>query len=588
MNADMLLMHFERISEAPDAVTRLRRFILDLAVRGKLVEQDPNDEPAAELLKRIQAEKARLVKDGRLKKTMAAQKIESLDNPFDLPSIWAWSCLGDVAQYGIADKVDSNKGITVDTWVLDLEDIEKDTSRLIDRMYSSARPFLSTKTIFKRGDVLFGKLRPYLNKVLVADQDGVCTTEIIPIRGYCGMAPEYMKLVLKSPLTMARVDRLMYGMKMPRLGTGDAVALSFPLPPLAEQHRIVAKVDELMALCDQLQAAQNEREAWRDRLVAASLHRIGYAVNPSTSSGRMGSEEAPTSVRAEPVEAFVEAARFHLAHLPRLTTRPEHIKQLRQAILNLAVRGRLVPQDPNDEPAVELLKLIGSNKARFVKTGAIRNVSTLAKLTMTEEPFSLPQRWIWVRLGSVGYTQTGTTPPTSKPECFGGDTPFVTPSDLSGTITTYKGKGLTDVGVRHSRLIQKDSVLMVCIGSTIGKTNVVDREVCCNQQINTVTPFVEGMTSYFSIALRSAYFQGFVFAKAGMGTLPILSKGKWELLPIPLPPLAEQHRIVAKVDELMTLCDQLEAQLTTTQTDSRRLLEAVLHGALSTPQEEIA
>ncbi len=348
MNAQRLLQHFNRIAEAPDAVPRLRRFVLDLAVREKLVEQDPTDEPALQLLKRIQTEKARLVKDGKLRKTAIGSVGGGFDAPFSSLPSWAWGCLGDVAQYGLSDKVDSNKDIAVDTWVLDLEDIEKDTSRLIERVASSARPFRSTKSIFKRGDVLFGKLRPYLNKVLVADQDGVCTTEIIPIRGHCGMAPEYMKLVLKSPLTMTQVDRLMYGMKMPRLGTDDAVALSFPLPPLTEQHRIVAKVDELMVLCDRLAAAQTERESRRDRLMAASLDRLNNGAD---------------------AESFREQTRFHLLHLSRLTTRPDHIQQLRQTILNLAVRGQLVAQDPNDEPASELLKQIQADSSRECPAG---------------------------------------------------------------------------------------------------------------------------------------------------------------------------------------------------------------------------
>jgi type I restriction enzyme S subunit len=318
-----------------------------------------------------------------------------------------------------------------------------------------------------------------------------------------------------------------------------------------------------MALCDQLEAAQQGSERRRERLAAASLQRLNQSAADTT----------PKAQR--------EHARFHLHHLPRLTTRPEHIKAMRQTILNLAVCGRLVRHDVGDESATTLLASIASTKSNLVKAGVIRKTAGLALLSPEDTVFQVPGGWVWERLGTVGYTQTGTTPPTSMPECFGGETPFVTPSDLTASVTTYDGKGLTDIGVRHSRLIAKNSVLMVCIGSTIGKVNVVDREVCCNQQINTLTPVIDGMTGYVAIALRSDYFQKLVITNAGMGTLPILSKGKWEQLPVPIPPLAEQHRIVAKVDELMALCDQLEAQLTITQTDSHRLLEAVLEDALA-------
>ena len=269
-------------------------------------------------MKRIAAEKARLAYSGKIKKTEISSSAGDNNGPFSVPLSWAWASLGEVAQYGLSVKVDSNKDISDDTWVLDLEDIEKDTSKLIARIRSSARPFQSTKTVFRRGDVLFGKLRPYLNKALVADEDGVCTTEIIPIRGYCGLVPEYARLVLKSPLTMARVDQLMYGMKMPRLGTGDAVALRFPLPPLAEQQRIVAKVEELIALCDRLEAARAKREATRDRLTLACLVRLN----------------------ASDPETFGDDARFTLRVLPTLTARIDQIKQLRQTILETLLAAR--------------------------------------------------------------------------------------------------------------------------------------------------------------------------------------------------------------------------------------------------------
>ena len=197
MNQAQLLDHFDRISEAPDAIPRLRRFILDLAVRGKLVEQDPRDEPASELLKCIYAERTRRSNEGATRKDTAASQGVPDEMPFEVPQSWMWSSLGEVSQYGLPGKVDSNKKISVNTWVLDLEDIEKESSRLIARVPSSARPFQSSKTVFKQRDVLFGKLRPYLNKVLVADTDGVCTTEIVPVRCFCGIAPEYIRLGLE-------------------------------------------------------------------------------------------------------------------------------------------------------------------------------------------------------------------------------------------------------------------------------------------------------------------------------------------------------------------------------------------------------
>ena len=141
------------------------------------------------------------------------------------------------------------------------------------------------------------------------------------------------------------------GIAFPSVSRQQIDDIPVPLPPLAEQHRIVAKVDELMALCDRLEAAQTERESRRDKLAAASLHRLNNGAN---------------------ADEFREHARFHLRHLPRLTTRPEHIQQLRQTILNLAVRGQLVPQDPNDEPASELLKRIQAQKARLIRDGGIK------------------------------------------------------------------------------------------------------------------------------------------------------------------------------------------------------------------------
>ncbi len=346
MNAERLLQHYEQIADAPDAIVRLRRFILDLAVRGKLVPQDLADEPASELLKRIDVEKARLVRLGKIRKPPTLEPIPETESLYALPTTWAWVRVGEIFDYDAGIKRDP-KDLEQSRWLLELEDIEKDTSRIVERLRVSDRDSQSTKSEFEPGDILYGKLRPYLNKVVVADEHGYSTTEIVAIRPILRLYPEYCVLAFRRPDFVAYVERLGRGTKMPRLRTPDAIAALFPLPPLAEQRRIVAKVDELMALCDALEAARTERETKRDRLAAANLARLNTP-DPKT---------------------FRDDARFALDALPALTARPDQIKQLRQTVLNLAVRGKLVPQDPADEPAEVLLKRVENKRSELLKAG---------------------------------------------------------------------------------------------------------------------------------------------------------------------------------------------------------------------------
>jgi len=566
LNPARLLAHFNRISDAPDAVPRLRRFVLDLAVRGKLVPQDPKDEAASLLLERICAKK--LHSNARMKKGVIGNVAEkSPDDPFLIPKNWAWARLDQVAHYGTPEKVKSNKDISTDTWVLDLEDIEKDSSILIDRVVSLARPFRSAKSVFSRGDVLFGKLRPYLNKVLIADRDGVCTTEIVPIRGSSEIVPAYIRVVLKSSLTMDRIAKLMYGVKMPRLGTNDARSLAFPLPPFPEQHRIVAKVDELMALCDRLEVAQNEREDRRDRLVAASLSRLNQPADDAT--------------------AFREHARFHLHHLPRLSTRPQQIKPLWQTIINLAMLGKLMPQDPKDEPASELLKRIAAEKMRLAKVGEIKTRKMMPRERTEPVAFPLPAGWELTTLGSVAIKITDGAHKT--PTYVERGVPFVSVKDFSaGRLQLSNTRFIPEK--EHNALYQRcdprrGDILLGRIG-TLGKAVLVDTDVEFSLFVSVgLIRFSHDQVNpaFFRFLLNSPFVEGeFERIKIGGGThTNKLNLGDLHTIALPLPPLAEQGRIVAKLDELMALCEQLEAQLTVGQVESSRLLEAVLHEALA-------
>lgn len=232
----------------------LPKSILQAAVQGKLVPQNIHDEPASELLERIRAEKTKLVKEGKLKKEKPLPLITEDDIPFDIPENWVWCRLGEISNYGRND-INEPDNIPSHAWLLELEDIEKETGRILKKNLKKDRPTKSTKYAFSKGQVLFGKLRPYLNKVVIASENGFCSSEILPL-SFGEIKPEYSAIFLRSPFFVDYANSKSYGVKMPRLGTNDGIMALFPLPPLAEQERIVAKIEELLSLCGGLKKVE--------------------------------------------------------------------------------------------------------------------------------------------------------------------------------------------------------------------------------------------------------------------------------------------------------------------------------------------
>ena len=224
---------------------------------------------------------------------------------------------------------------------------------------------------------------------------------------------------------------------------------------------------------------------------------------------------------------------------------PDGIKKLRELILTLAMQGKLVPQDTNDQPASELLK-------------KLKKIKNIPAVNSNEISFSLPQNWKWERIVNLGITQTGTTPPKKDPDNYGNFIPFIGPGNIKNGIIDYSGEGLSEKGIEKGRLIEKDSILMVCIGGSIGKHAMTNQDISCNQQINTITVYPELSTQYVYWAMASQYFQNTVINQAGGSATPIINKLKWSSIPIPIPPLNEQKRIVDKINQLMALCDELE------------------------------
>ena len=246
-------------SDLQTAIKQAKSRILDLAIHGKLVPQDSSDEPASVLLEKLRAEKEAKIKTGELKRDKNDSYIykNTTDNcyyekfadgtknevevPFELPDSWAWTILGTICDYGKSRNASVDE-LNDETWVLDLEDIEKDTGRILKFVTLGTRNSLSTKHVFKKGDILYSKLRPYLNKVVIAPKAGVCTSEILPLDFNEILINEYAQCLLMSSYFLATVNLVTYGVKMPRLGTDDAKKMLLPVPPLNEQLKIICSV----------------------------------------------------------------------------------------------------------------------------------------------------------------------------------------------------------------------------------------------------------------------------------------------------------------------------------------------------------
>ena len=571
MNAERLLAHYERIADAPDAIARLRRFILDLAVHGKLVEQDPNDEPASELLKRIAAEKARLVKAGEIGRSKPSTPIRKDELPFPLPQNWEWLRLHDIGVLSGGMTPSKNRP---DFWNgevvwLSPKDIKADeifdselkitTLGLAETRLQLYRP--GSLFMVARSGILKRIFPVSINRVAAAANQDMKV--LLPfLEGH----ERYLQIMFLGLTDFVLSELVKTGTTVQSLKYAEFAQQPFPLPPLAEQHRIVAKVDELMTLCDRLEAERTEQEATRDRLAAASLARLNTPdPDPAT---------------------FRNHAAFALNNLTPLTTRLDQLKALRQTILNLAVRGKLVEQDPNDEPASELLKRIAAEKERLADDLSSRGRRSDGRARVEVFEFILPRGWTLSTLGTVALKITDGAHQT--PTYVGSGVPFVSVKDFSaGRLDLSNTRFITES--EHSLLYKRcdpnrGDILIGRIG-TLGRAVLVDTDdkFSLFVSVGLIRFSHENIVpEFFRMLLNSPLVEGeFDRIKIGGGThTNKLNLGDLQTVALPIPPLAEQHRIVAKVDELMALCNRLEASLSTGDDTRRRILDALLHEAL--------
>lgn len=567
MNSPQLAEYFDRVSEAPDAIPRLRSFILDLAVRGKLVVQDPSDETALALLKRIQEEKQRLVAQRKIRSPGALDTNSHNDNPFSIPTSWVWCQLyeiGSIVGGGTPPSSDLDNFAPPGSEIAWLT--PADLGKRRDLYISHGARDLTAKglksssaTIMPKGSVLFTSRAP-IGYTAIALND-ISTNQgfksVVPYIPECNL---YLAVYFRA--FGKWIDDKAFGTTFREVSGKIVARLPFPLPPLAEQHRIVAKVDELMEFCDHLEAAQRGREVRRDRLAATSLHHL---------SDRDNATDLPAP------------AHFCLDHLPQLTVRHDQIPALRQAILSLAVQGKLVQQTPEDGSAESILSKVRDIREKAANRSKNSSVDDSDPKFFQHLPKNLPPGWVACPLEELfrfidyrGRTPTRTTRGvrliTAKNVRMGHVANDPVEYIDEGAYKKWMSRGFPENG----------DLLFVTEGATMGYVGTIELQFvfALAQRTIDLQPYLRSYARFFFFTLMSPIFQEAVVTNATGTAVKGIKAAKLKRIRVPLPPLAEQERIVAKVDELMALCDRLEALLTTSQTEASRLLESVLYHAL--------
>ncbi len=561
MNAAILLEHFDRISDAPDAVPHMRQFILELAVRGKIVDQLPGDEPASVLLKHIRTERNRRIATGQMKDSVY-EPVRADEEWFEIPKTWCWVRLGEIAHIlmGQSPPGDtynkSGEGLPLINGPVEFT--EGPFGRTVVNQYTTA-----PTNICEEGDLLLCVRGSTTGRTNIAAFKACIGRGVAAIRPL--YADQYVRLFIwrlrASIIAMGR------GIAFPSVSRQQIADLVVPLPPLQEQHRIVAKVDELMALCDRLDEARNEREVVRTRVTVTSLRKL--------------------SVDTEGIDA-TSSARLYIDHIQPLTTRADQIAKLRQAVLSLAVSGRLTRQDSRDESAAEQLEQIRAERRTMSKDGRLRKEKVSSPVSPSDWPFTIPDSWLWVRIGDATlFTEYGTS---FKSEHFTEGIPVLKMGDIQNGSVILGGQKVVPTSIEDlpALYLKKFDLLYNRTNSPelVGKTGIYlgdDNEYTfASYLIRIRCSRAHSEPLYINLAMNAPFFrvtQIMPLLKQQCGQANVNGTALQQMI-IPLPPLAEQRRIVAKVEQLMAICDRLERQIKDSMTCSSALLKAVLHHAL--------
>ena len=462
---------------------KLRQKILDLAIRGKLVPQDPNDEPASVLLERIRAEKERLIKEGKIKRSKKVAADDEIEAPFEIPECWEWVRLEDFVMAVTDGDHQPPPQSTTGVPFLVISDVNKgfidfSHARFVSEEYYNNLPTIRQAT---KGDILFTVTGSYGIPILVDTEQIFCFQRHIGLIKTISCS-EWLKVVLYSTYVHKYCDKVATGTAQKTVSLGHLRNLAIPIPPLAEQQHIVNEVERWFVLIDALESNEDD---------------LSKAIDKAKSK-----------------------------------------------ILDLAIHGKLVPQDPNDEPAIELLKRINP------KFEPCENEN---------DTNQLPHSWCWTTLGSIGKWQSGGTPDRKMKQYYNGEIPWLKIADLQDNYITEATESITQEGLNNSsaKYNPMGSVALAMYGS-IGKVGILTFPATTNQAICVCSEYkiAKKYLFYYLISQRDNFIM-----KSGGGVQANISKQIIVKHPIPIPPLSEQLRIAAKIEELFAVLDNIKESL---------------------------
>ena len=561
MRLQAFFNNFPQLINSSNAISALRELILELAIKGRLAAQDPRDEPASVLLERVKDTNSL---KNRLRETGSRTLVAETSVPFSIPGNWEWTFLSQVGhEWG-------QKRPDVDFTYIDVAAIDNQRGVIMDEvnvLKPNQAPSRARK-IVKRGTLLYSTVRPYLLNIAIVEKEyspePIASTAFAIIHPFAGISEKYLFYYLRSRTFIDFVKTQMQGVAYPAINDEKLFGALVPLPPTREQERIVTKVDELMRLCDDLEAKQHTKRESRVRLNNSALASLNDAAS-------FGSQE------------FEGAAARLAEHFDKLYDSLETVGKLRSTILQLAVRGKLVSQDPQDESAAIVSSMI--RKKRKSLTDGKKSQDCSAQLI--ESPFRTPTGWQWVPLAELGIFLGGGTPSKSNPAFWKGNIPWVSPKDMKKLYIDRAEDHISEQALQETavRKIPAGSLLMVVRGMILAHSFPValtSVEVTINQDMKALVFALPELSDYVLLACRG--LKDLMLNKVARSTHGTcrLETSVIESFLIPVPPFSEQKRILAKVNQLMALCDDLEAKLRENEAHSEKLMNAAVQYVLQT------